>query len=47
MDATYTAYFNRRQGMVGHLFQEQFKRIVVEAESYLLELNGYLHLNLR
>jgi hypothetical protein len=31
--------------MVGHLFQGRFKSIVVEAESYLLELSRYLHLN--
>src|ERR1700730_14940500 len=45
LKTAYTAYFNRRHGMVGHLFQGRFKSIVVEAESYLLELSRYLHLN--
>jgi putative transposase len=45
LTTAYTAYFNRRHGMVGHLFQGRFKSIVVEAESYLLELTRYLHLN--
>jgi hypothetical protein len=30
---------------VGHLFQNRYKSIVVEEESYLLELVRYLHLN--
>ena len=45
LKTAYTVYFNRRHGMVGHLFQGRFKSIVVEAESYLLELSRYLHLN--
>jgi putative transposase len=45
LKTAYTVYFNRRHGMVGHLLQGRFKSIVVEAESYLLELSRYLHLN--
>jgi putative transposase len=45
LKTAYTVYFNRRHGMVGHLFEGRFKSIVVEAESYLLELSRYLHLN--
>jgi len=45
LKTAYTVYFNRRHGMVGHLFQGRFKSIVVEAESYLLQLSRYLHLN--
>jgi putative transposase len=45
LKTAYTVYFNRRHGVVGHLFQGRFKSIVVEAESYLLELSRYLHLN--
>ena len=41
----YAGYFNRRHKRVGHLFQNRYKSIVVEAEPYLLELIRYLHLN--
>jgi hypothetical protein len=37
--------FNRRHKRVGHLFQNRYKSIVVEAEAYLLELVRYVHLN--
>ncbi len=42
---SYTGYFNRRHRRSGHLYQGRFKAIVVEAESYLLELSRYVHLN--
>jgi putative transposase len=42
----YAGAFNRRHRRVGHLFQNRYKSIVVEAEPYLLELVRYLHLNL-
>ena len=45
LKTAYTVYFNRRHGMAGHLFEGRFKSVVVEAESYLLELSRYLHLN--
>ena len=41
----YAGAFNRRHTRVGHLFQNRYKSIVVEAEAYLLELVRYLHLN--
>ncbi|MCX5733495.1 MAG: transposase, partial [candidate division NC10 bacterium] len=41
----YAGTFNRRHTRVGHLFQNRYKSIVVEAEVYLLELVRYLHLN--
>ena len=41
----YAGAFNRRHQRVGHLFQNRYKSIVVDAESYLLELVRYLHLN--
>jgi REP-associated tyrosine transposase len=41
----YAGAFNRRHKRVGHLFQNRYKSIVVEAESYLVELVRYLHLN--
>ncbi|MEO6697717.1 MAG: addiction module toxin RelE, partial [Gammaproteobacteria bacterium] len=37
--------FNRRHKKVGHLFQGRYKAILVERDSYLLELARYLVLN--
>jgi putative transposase len=41
----YAAYFNRRHERCGHLFQSRFQAILVDANSYLLELVRYIHLN--
>ncbi|MBI1820415.1 MAG: transposase [Nitrospirae bacterium] len=41
----YTRWINRQQKRVGHLFQGRYKSILVEKESYLLELVRYIHLN--
>jgi len=41
----YAGYFNRRYKRYGHLFQNRFKSIVCEEETYFLELVRYLHLN--
>jgi REP element-mobilizing transposase RayT len=42
---SYTAAFNRRHGRVGHLYQGRYKAILVDQDSYLLELSRYVHLN--
>ena len=41
----YTQYFNRRHRKIGHLFHGRYKALLVEADSYLLELVRYVHLN--
>ena len=41
----YTGYFNRKYGRAGHLFQGRYKAILVDKESYLVELSRYVHLN--
>jgi len=41
----YAGQFNRRHRRSGHLFQNRFKSIVCEEETYLLELTRYVHLN--
>jgi REP-associated tyrosine transposase len=41
----YAGAFNRRHHRRGHLFQNRYKSIVVEAAPYFLELVRYLHLN--
>jgi putative transposase len=45
LDGIFTQSFNRRHRRVGHLFQGRFKAILVEKESYLLELCRYIVLN--
>jgi putative transposase len=45
LNGVYTQAFNRRHNRVGHLFQGRYKAILVEKESYLLELSRYIHLN--
>ena len=42
---TYTGYFNRRYGRVGHLYQGRYKSILVEKASYLTIVSRYIHLN--
>jgi len=42
---SYTSAFNRRHRRVGHLYQGRYKAILVDKDSYLLELSGYVHLN--
>jgi putative transposase len=45
LNGVYTQSFNRRHGRVGHLLQGRYKSVVVEKESYLLEVCRYLVLN--
>lgn len=45
LHGTYTQWFNRRHRRVGHLLQGRFKSLLVEKESYLLELCLYVVLN--
>ena len=45
LNGSYTQTFNRRHRRVGHLFQGRFRGILVQKESYLLELSRYIVLN--
>src|SRR3972149_660628 len=45
LNGTYTQYFNRQHRRVGHVFQGRFKAILIQKESYLLELARYIVLN--
>jgi REP element-mobilizing transposase RayT len=45
LNVAYTGDFNRRHQRVGHLYQGRFKAILVDAETYLVELSRYVHLN--
>jgi putative transposase len=41
----YTRWMNKREGRIGHLFQGRYKAIMIDADSYSLELVRYIHLN--
>lgn len=45
LNVSYAAYYNRRHGYMGHVFQGRYKAIVVEADEYLESLSRYIHLN--
>ncbi len=45
LQSSYTQYFNRRHGRVGHLFQGRYKAFLVEKDPYALALLRYLHEN--
>jgi REP element-mobilizing transposase RayT len=42
INGSYSQYFNRQHERVGHVFQGRFKSILVEKDSYLLELCRYV-----
>lgn len=41
----YARFFNRRHDRTGHLFEDRFRSILVNDESYLLSVIRYIHLN--
>ncbi len=41
----YTMYFNRKYKRVGHLFQGNYKAVLVQTEAQLLHLTRYIHQN--
>lgn len=45
LNGLYSQYVNRRYSLAGHLFQGRYKAILVQKESYLLELSRYVVLN--
>ncbi len=45
LNGVYTQRFNHHYGRVGHVFQGRYKAILVDKESYLLELARYIVLN--
>lgn len=45
LNGSYTQSFNRLHKRVGHVFQGRYKAILVDKESYLLELTRYIVLN--
>ena len=45
LNGSYSQRFNFRHNRVGHLFQGRYNAIIVDQESYLLELARYIVLN--
>lgn len=45
LNGVYTQWFNRQHGTGGHVFQGRYKAILVQRESYFLELARYVVLN--
>jgi putative transposase len=45
VNGVYTQGFNRRHGRVGHVLQGRYKAVVVDKDSYLIELSRYVVLN--
>ena len=45
LNAIYSQFFNRKHRHVGHVFQGRYKAILVQKETYLLELARYVVLN--
>lgn len=45
VNGVYTQAFNRRHRRVGHVLQGRYKAILVDKDSYLLELSRYIVLN--
>lgn len=45
LNGVYTQASNRRHNRIGHLFQGRFKGILIDKDSYLLELSRYIVLN--
>jgi len=42
---SYTSYFNRAHHRSGHLYQGRYKAFLIDADSYLLDVSRYVHLN--
>ncbi len=45
LNGTYTQLYNKRHSRTGHLLQGRYKSILIEKESYLLEVCRYVVLN--
>lgn len=45
LNGIYSQYFNRRHGLVGHVFQGRYKAILIQREAYLMEVARYVVLN--
>ncbi len=42
LNGRYTRFFNKTRQQMGHVFQGRYKALIVQKDSYLLELSRYL-----
>ncbi|NCN08094.1 transposase [Candidatus Parcubacteria bacterium] len=42
---SYAMYINKKYKRVGHIFQDQFKSVLIESDSQLLWTSAYIHMN--
>ena len=42
---SYAMYSNRKYGRVGHIFQDQFKAVLIDSDSQLMWTSAYIHMN--
>ena len=45
LGVSYTAYMNKRHGLVGHAFQGGFRAKSIQKDAYLFHIVRYIHLN--
>jgi putative transposase len=45
LNGSYTTYVNVKTKHCGHLFQGRYKALLIDGDSYLLEVSRYVHLN--
>ena len=45
INGAYTSYFNVKRKRSGHLFQGRYKALLVDKDTYAMELSRYIHLN--
>ena len=45
LNVSYAAWYNRKHGRKGHVFQGRFKSYLIDADEYLATLSRYIHLN--
>ena len=45
LNTLYAGWFNFRHRQFGHVFQNRYHSIIVDADGYLMNLNRYIHLN--
>ena len=45
INTSYSIYYNVKRKKSGHLFQGRYKSILIDQDSYFLELTRYIHLN--
>ena len=42
---SYAMYINRKHKRVGHIFQDQFKAVLIESDPQLMWTSAYIHMN--